>query len=417
MPPLTVMFKTVSGCNLDCDYCYYRRSASHAGTPAQLPREVLQAFMPAYMRYVAESHQASLSWQGGEPTLAGLDFFRTAVSLEARHAIAPMSISNALQTNAVIIDDDWAEFLAEYDFLVGVSLDGPEAMHDTARKDMAGNGSFRRTMCGIQALRRHDVDTNVLCVVTEHNVRRANDLADFFLSEGLSYLQFMPCMAFKSSEPATEPAYTVTADEYGGFLAELFDRWYGTGVPSFSVRTFDNVLQSLLGEENDLCIHAGTCHAGLVIECNGDVYPCDFYIHPAWRLGNVLTHSLEDMADGAKMREFSARKLRLPADCARCEYVSVCKGECPRNRVAGPDGTPGVSYFCASYKRLFAQALPRFRELAGRLANYRRYMRGPEPTPAGDGACPCGSGRGFSVCCGDPALAGSYLFQPLERRG
>ena len=415
------MFKTVSGCNLDCNYCYYRRSVAGSGPAMHVRRDVIEAFMPAYMRHVADSHQASLSWQGGEPTLAGLDFFREAVSTEARFAIPPMSINNALQTNGVLIDDTWAEFLAEYNFLVGVSLDGPEPVHDVTRKDVGGSGSFRRVMGGIRALKRHSVDTNILCVLTQHNVRRAGELADFFLSEGLGYLQFMPGMAFKSSEPQAPASYLVSADEYGSFLTELFDLWYGSGVPSFSVRAFNNILQSLLGDGNDLCVHAEDCHAGLLVECNGDVYPCDFYIHPHWKLGNVLTHSLEDMAGGAKLREFSLRKRLLPPTCEKCDYVSLCRGECPRNRVPATDGTPGPGYFCASYKRLFRHSLPRFRELAGRLANYRRYTQMRKTSGnrmaaplVGHTGCPCGSGRSYGTCCGDPALARSYLLRPSD---
>jgi uncharacterized protein len=420
MPPLTVMFKTISTCNLDCDYCYYRGSAAGPGQGSPITSQTLETFMPGYMEYVADARQASLSWQGGEPTLAGLDFFRQVVSLEAKYAPRPMSISNSIQTNGLLIDDTWAEFFAEFNFLAGISLDDPQPLHDARRKDPGGRGSFRRVMNGLDALRRHGVDTNVLCVLTPDNVTQAGQLVDFFTGEGLGYLQFLPAMAFKASEPQSPASYLISPSEYGRFLTSLFDRWYLDGVPGFSVRTFNNVLQSLLGAENDLCLHAETCRAGLVIEANGDVFPCDFYIHPDWRLGNILTDPLSAMAGGSRAGQFSKRKRALSPACRACEFVSLCRGECPRNRLPTPGGAPGASFFCTSYKALFRHSLPRFRELAGRLQNYRRYLdwqrsQGSQHeavVPGAHAPCPCGSGRVFSGCCGDTRLSRSYLFQP-----
>jgi uncharacterized protein len=381
--------------------------------------KVLEAFLPQYMAHVADSRQANLSWQGGEPTLAGLDFFRQVVSLEAEYAPRPISISNTVQTNGLLIDDRWTDFFAEYKFLVGVSLDGPEWVHDAERRDLGGNGSFRRAMTGIAALKRRGVDLNILCVLTQHNVRHAAQTAHFFKNEGLDYLQFMPAMTFKAAEPQAPAAYLVSAAEYGAFLTELFDQWYGDGVPTFSVRTFNNILQSFVGVENDLCIHAETCRGGMVVESNGDVYPCDFYIHMDWKLGNILKDRLESMLAGARLRDFCLHKSQLPAACRACGFVNLCRGECPRNRRPGPDGEPGPSYFCSSYKRLFEHSLPRFREIADRVRNYRRYLalgnerqHQAKPVLADDAPCPCDSGRAFKTCCGDFRLARCYLFQP-----
>jgi uncharacterized protein len=414
VPPLTVMFKTVSGgCNLNCRYCYSGQSFEEGTAPRKIEYRLLEIFLRQYMEYVADAHQANLSWQGGEPTLAGLDFFRRVVALEARFARPPTTLSNSIQTNGVLINDEWAEFLAQYDFLVGVSLDGQEALHNAERKDRAGQGTFRRVMAGIEALRRHRAAFNVLCVVGQHNVTQPGTLLDFFLSESLDYLQFMPAMAFRSTEPQVPASYLITPEEYGYFLIEVFNRWYGAGVPQFSVRVFDNILQSLLGMPNDLCVHGDLCHGGLVVERNGDAYPCDFYIHPDWRLGNVFVDSLLEIAEGGAFRSFALRKRNVANRCQTCEWFRLCHGECPRNYVRG------ASYFCQSYQMLFRETAPSMRALAGRLANYRRYLewRGNEktahqPYPSGNEACPCGSGREFRACCGDPALARSYLFQP-----
>jgi len=415
MPPLSVMFKTVSSdCNLDCSYCYYRQSMEGVRAQRRLDAVLLERFMPLYMEYIADTHRANLSWQGGEPTLAGLDFFRLVVELEAKYASPPLVIDNAIQTNAVLLDDRWAEFFAEYRFLVGVSLDGPEDIHDAARKDRGGNGSYRRVMAGIEALRKRSVELNILCVVSPHNVHMAHDLMQFYRREGLTYLQFIPAMDFQSTEPYKPPTYLINPGQYGEFLAALFDEWYGEGIPRVSIRTFDNFIQSLLGVNNDLCVHSGSCDSGLVIEYNGDVFPCDFYVHPKWWLGNVLQDSLKNMLESGVRRRFIRRREHPPDACVQCQWKNLCKSECPRNWRASPMSS-GVSYFCQSYRMLFEHAGERLNTLAARLAAYRKYMAWCAAHKSislnGNVPCPCGSGHKFRDCCGNPALGGSYLFQ------
>lgn len=337
------------------------------------------------------------------------------MELEAKYACPPTVISNAIQTNAVLVNDEWAEFLAAYRFLVGVSLDGPEEIHDTMRKDRGGHGSFRRVMAGIEALQRRSVDLNILCVVGPHNVQRARDLMQFYRREGLAYVQFIPAMDFQSTEPQKPPAYLINPWQYGEFLRALFDDWYGDGFPSVSIRTYDNFVQSLLGVDNDLCVHSGACDSGLVIEYNGDVFPCDFYIHPEWRLGNVSSNGLTEMLESGARRSFVRRKEHLPSACGQCVWKKLCKGECPRNWLMSPGG-PGTSYFCQSYQMLFEHAGRRLKALAARLANYREYVawRSAHPGVAvhRNVPCPCASGKKFKDCCGARELADSYLFRP-----
>jgi len=408
MPALPVLFKTVSSdCNLDCSYCYYRQSLEGKRVHRRIGEAVLDAFMRQYMQYVADARMASLSWQGGEPTLAGLEFFERVVALEARYAAPGTTISNALQTNAVLLDDRWGEFLRRYSFLVGVSLDGPEAVHDEVRRDRGGHGSFHRVMAGIDTLRRHQVDFNVLCVVGPHNVGRVGELMSFFRDEGFSHVQFIPAMDFQSVEPDLPSAYLITAEEYGEFLAGLFDEWYENGFPSTSVRTFDAILQSYLGVPNELCVYGEECNAGIVVEYNGDVYPCDFYISEHWRLGNVVEEPLESILARPDLSAFAARKLSLPSPCESCEWRRLCRGGCPRNR-PGADGEP--EYFCESHRRLFAHADERFRALVGRMER-RVTMRAAGGTTGRNERCPCGSGRKYKACCGDPRADQSYLFR------
>ncbi|MBI5284880.1 MAG: anaerobic sulfatase maturase [Chloroflexi bacterium] len=385
MPHLPLMFKTVStDCNLDCTYCYYRQSLEGTRVRRRVQETMLSHLLPEYMDYVADVGVASFGWQGGEPTLMGLDFFRRLVALQERAAKGrSMVISNALQTNATLVDDEWARFFADFQFLIGVSLDGPEWVHDVDRRDRGGHGTFRRVMSGIDAVRRAGVDLNILCVVGPHNVGRASELLAFYRQEGLTHLQFIPAMDFQAMEPERPPAYLITPEEYGEFLEVLFDEWYGTaGAPSVSIRIFNNFLQSFLGIANDLCVHGDRCDAGLVIEHNGDVYPCDFFIDPRWKLGNVLQQPLSAIASSADRRAFIGQKQPLPQECARCEYVAFCKGGCPRNRLQGMDNSELPDYFCASYKRFFAHASGRLRALQERMVRNARHRDRIELSPA-----------------------------------
>jgi uncharacterized protein len=421
MPPLSILFKTVStDCNLDCGYCYYRESLEGTRVRRRIEPGMLEALMPQYMEYVADVGQAGFAWQGGEPTLAGLDFFRRAVELQKSHARAGTAVGNSLQTNGILLDDEWGSFLKEHNFLVGVSLDGPEEVHDAARKDRGGHGSFRRVMAGIDVLRRHRVDFNILSVVGPHNVRQAQELMRFFRRGGFTHVQFIPAMDFQSVEPDKRASYLISAEDYGEFLVEIFEQWYEGGRPRISVRTFDNFLQSYLGTPNEMCVHGDVCSTALVAEYNGDVYPCDFYVHPDWKLGNVLSDSLRSMAESDKRRGFAGRKQPLPAECQACEWQRLCKGGCPRNRFTLEDGRGQPDYFCHSYKQFFRHADQRLRSLRDRILSRVRYVQQSRivggrnrSRPGRNDPCPCGSGRKYKACCGDPLLSQSYVFRQI----
>ena len=418
MPPLAIMFKTVSSrCNLDCSYCYYRESLSR-GNRVEIEPAVLDRVIPQYLEYVADAGEASFSWQGGEPTLAGVPFFERALELATRHARPGTRIAHTLQTNGILLDERWAELLAAHRFLVGVSVDGPEDVHDTLRRDRRGRGTFRQVMAGIELLRRHGVDVNALCVVAPHNVRRGRELLRFFRREGLQYVQVMPAMDFQATAPGTPASYLVSAAEYGDLLVEMFEEWYGDGVPTVSIRALDSLLQGYLGLPSDLCIHAAGCSSSLVVEHNGDVFPCDFFIHPGWRLGNVLATPLADLAASPERLAFVNQKRQLPAECRECRWRAVCNSGCPRNRVAAEGGEPGGEFFCAAYRRLLDHADARLHTLAERMVRHhavrqkldRLKMTG-QSVPDRNDPCPCGSRRRFKECCGHPALGLSFLFE------
>jgi len=412
------MFKTVSAvCNLDCAYCYHRESSRGADRRALDP-ELLEKVIPEVMAYTADAGTASFSWQGGEPTLAGLGFFRRAVALEARLAQLGTVIDNSLQTNAVLIDDEWARFLAEHRFLVGVSLDGPERIHDAARRDRGGRGSFARSMAGLDSLRRRGAEVNVLAVIGPHNVGEAEALWRFFVAEGLTHVQLLPAMAFQATEPLAPARYLVDAEAYGALLAALFDRWYGDGLPLVSIRAFDNLAMSYAGLAAELCVHGERCDSGLVVAADGSAYPCDFYLHEAFRLGDLAIDPLSAVAESPARRKFSNRKRPLPDECARCSWLPHCHGGCPRNRTGSVAAKAGPDLLCPSYRRLFEHAGKRLEALADRmrrraatLAYLDRLRDAGRSPPERNDPCPCGSGRKLKRCCGEPALERSYAFK------
>ncbi|SET06630.1 anaerobic sulfatase maturase [Paenibacillus sp. NFR01] len=366
-PGLGVLWKTVSeSCNLACDYCYYSTCGGKPQQIDRIPSDVLDRLIKAYM--AGSSGSVSFAWQGGEPLLAGRDFYREVVYLQAKYAPPHTVISNAVQTNGTLIDEEWAEFFAKYSFLVGVSLDGPASIHDAHRVNAAGHGSYDRVMRGIAMLRRHRVDFNILTVIHEDHVGQAAELMAFYLREGFTHVQFIPCMDFRAQQTNRPPEFRITAEQYGDFLCESFDLWYSGGQPLISVRFFDNLLLQHLGREAELCTHQASCPKTLILEQNGDAYPCDFYISEEYRLGNVGRDRLEDIWANPIYEAFLNKKADLPDRCRRCEYRSFCHGGCPRNRSRSlADQSVLPDYFCESYRKVYAYSWDRMRLLASRI--------------------------------------------------
>ncbi len=362
-----VMFKTVSeACNLACDYCYYSRVGGDPRHARTIPLPLLERFMRDYMSHVQGS--ATFAWQGGEPLLAGIEFFEQVVKLEAQYAPDHTILSNGLQTNGILLNERWVEFFQQYRFLLGVSVDGPEAIHDQRRVDRGNQGSFKRVMRGIDYLRRSHVEFNILTVVHRNNVKRARELFEFYRSEGFDWIQLIPAMDFLAQEPDRPGVYEITAQEYGEFLCETFDLWYNGGTPSVSVRFFDNVLQRYLGLEPEQCTLQELCPPTLVVEQNGDVYPCDFFLNKEWCLGNIATDCLDVLLHSEAYARFRQLKPALPSQCRDCQWRAVCQGGCPRNRVDRFEDTPSADYFCEAYQMFFAHAHSRMDQLRRRLA-------------------------------------------------
>jgi len=401
---ISVMWKTVSeDCNLACDYCYYSTCGGKPGRQInKIDSSLLERFIKEYM--ALSNGVASFAWQGGEPLLAGLDFFENVVALQAKYAPPNTMISNALQTNGTLIHDRWAAFFKRYRFLIGVSLDGPQDIHDLHRVDAQGHGSFDRIMKNISHLLRHDVDFNILTVIHRDNVGKAKDLFRFYEKANFRYIQFIPCMEFHSKRIDQPGVFAITPEQYGDFLCEAFDCWYNNGRPVISERFFDNMLSVYTHREAELCIHRKSCSKTLILEQNGDAYPCDFYIHPDWKLGNVGTDSLQVILEHPLYNEFLKLKPRLPEKCLTCPWLKLCFGGCPRNRTWSNENLESEpDYFCSSYRQIYEYAHERMVQLS---EQYRRtlfeqgigiYYNGKLPNR--NDPCACGSGRKYKNCC------------------
>jgi uncharacterized protein len=358
-PAFHVMAKpTGARCNLSCDYCFFlKKDQLYPGSSFRMSDEVTEA----YIRQTLEAHRVprvTIAWQGGEPTLMGLDFYRRAVALEKKYARPGMEIENTLQTNGVLLDADWCRFLRENKFLVGLSLDGPRHLHDVYRHDKAGHPVFDRVVRAAKLMQRHRVEFNILCTVNAANSRHPLDVYRFFRDElKTPFLQFIPIVEV---DPASGQVTdrSVGPGQYGRFLTEIFDEWVRRDVGNMFVLFFDGVLASYLRGQSSLCVLRPTCGDGVALEHNGDVYSCDHFVEPAHLLGNIMETPLGDLVGSEKQQRFGQVKQdTLPRYCLECKYLFTCRGECPKNRIAStPDGEPGLNWLCPGLKAFFAHA-------------------------------------------------------------
>ncbi len=350
-------------CNLRCNYCFYRQKAGmFGGKTHRMSDRVLDEMI----RQAMEMGVTTFSWQGGEPTLMGLDFFKKAVDAEIRYGSPGMVVANALQTNAVLLDRRWAEFLAEYRFLVGASIDGPARLHDHYRKDIKGQGTHASVMEAVRILREHGVEVNALVLLNDRNVLEPDEVYGFLKENEFYFMQFVPCV--EPGGPSTGsrrmPApFSIAPEDYGRFLVRVFDLWV-EDFPGVSVRDFDDLLLRELGRPPGTCMVSDHCADYVVIEHNGDAFCCDFFVNAGWRLGNILETPLAEIARSPRLEEFRRAKAELGAGCAECEFLSCCWGGCQKHRIALGGEPTEPSYFCVAYKTLYSHALPKMPKLA-----------------------------------------------------
>jgi len=423
-------------CNLDCAYCFYLdKTRLYPGTRRwAMDDDVLERYVKQYIE-AQEVPEVSFAWQGGEPTLLGVRFFRKAVELQRKHARGKR-ITNALQTNGTLLDEEWCRFLHENEFLIGLSLDGPRDMHNAYRLDKRGRPTFDAVMRAAELMTKHRVEFNTLTVVNRVNSHHPVEVYRFLRGMGSRFLQFIPLVERApevssgadegrarhelAGPPDTGPgkpgearvtSWSVEAAQFGKFLCGVYDEWIQRDVGRIFVQAFDTALGIWAGYPASLCVFAETCGQSLAVEHNGDVYSCDHYVYPEHRLGNLRTDTIRAMVRSEQQTAFGAAKRdMLPKCCRECRWLFACRGECPKHRCEyTPDGEPGLNYLCPSYKRFFSHIEPTMdimvrllreerapAEIMQMLARRRAAVR----NVGRNDPCPCGSARKYKQCCG-----------------
>ena len=414
-PAFHVMAKpTGARCNLRCDYCFFLEKVElYPGSDFRMTDEVMHAFV----RQTIEAQRVpfvTLAWQGGEPTLMGLDFFRRAVQVEREALPAGWQVERTIQTNGTLLDDEWAAFLAENDVLVGLSIDGPRELHDAYRHDGAGRPVFDRVEAAARLLQKHSAEFNVLCTINPANASHPLDVYRYFRDElGARYLQFIPIVEVAS--PTTEGMVGSVTDRsvpslaYGEFLLAIFNEWVRRDVGEMFVQFFDGVLAAYARGESSLCVLRPTCGEGVALEHNGDVYSCDHFVDPPYLLGNIMETPMGGLVRSDKQRAFGeAKRDTLPRYCRECGFLFACNGECPKNRILlTPEGEPGLNWLCEGLKLFFSRTDRRMQMLAALLREGRdagdimRILAEEAARTGRNDPCPCGSGRKFKTCCGN----------------
>ncbi len=420
-------------CNLDCAYCYYlQKEELYPGTRTwRMPESTLTAYIQQYIAAQStEAEEIEFAWQGGEPTLLGLDFFRKVVEIQEQCVPPGKRCRNALQTNGVLLDDAWCAFFKEQGFLIGLSIDGPAELHDLYRYDKRGKPTFDQVVRGLRLMQQHHVEFNTLTVVHRGNGSHGRKIYRFLRQLGVEFMQFIPIVEQlpKGAEPATPETpfeqlvseRTVRPRQFGKFLNEVFDEWVLRDVGRIFVQIFDQALAAHVGLEPSLCVFKAECGRALALEHNGDLYSCDHYVEPEHKLGNIHELPILEMANRSQQQAFGeAKRTTLPEYCRQCDVHFICHGECPKNRfIFTPDGEAGLNYLCAGYQMFFRHIDPvmkamavelkggrpaanvmRAQQQAARQTDARNSGRAVGTAPRRNDPCPCGSGRKFKQCC------------------
>ncbi|MBN1902796.1 anaerobic sulfatase maturase [Candidatus Sumerlaeota bacterium] len=402
-PSFSLLIKPASAdCNLRCAYCFYlSKSSLYPETKIhRMSDDVLERLISSYMQ--TDQPQYNFGWQGGEPTLMGVDFFRKIIQLQKRLGKPGSIVANGLQTNAVLIDDKFAEYLARYKFLVGVSIDGPEEFHDTFRKTPDGKGSHQKVLSGIACMKRRNVPLNALVVVNSLNVHYPKETFDYLCDLGFEYHQYIPCVEF-DPEGNMRP-WAINGEQWGTFLCALFDEWYDKINKGVSIRFFDSILEYLVLGNKNICSMRETCDAYFMVEYNGDVYPCDFFAEPEWKLGNIMETSWENLLQSSKRLEFANLKKQVNPACKTRPWFEFCAGDCLKRRFYGNTNPQNISWLCAGWKMFYNHALPKLQKLAEKIKSRNQKARSsPSEKPGPNSPCPCGSGLKYKHCCGKPS--------------
>ncbi len=399
-------------CNLDCHYCYYlKKEWLYPGTECfHMPGDLLEEYIVQQIETAPES-EISFFWHGGEPTILGLDYFRKIVEFQRKHHPQGRRITNFIQTNAVLLNEEWCRFFAAEGFAVGLSLDGPQPLHDRYRVTKGQQPTYKQVMQGYRLLRQYKIPVDILCVIHAENVQHPLPVYRFFKEIKAQYLSFIPLVELQPSAESGVTPRTVPAEALGIFLCTIFDEWVRQDIGRIIVQIFEEAARPACGQDHSLCIFRSTCGDVPVIEHNGDFYSCDHFVTPEHRLGNIRETPFVALLESAAQRAFGRAKLdTLSRYCRECEVRNMCNGGCPKDRIIPtPDGEAGLNYLCAGYKRFFKHCRP----YVARMAAFRHAGQPPEvlmkmaqaedvkarPKAGRNDPCPCGSGRKYKKCC------------------
>lgn len=378
---------TGSECNLNCSYCFYLEKQALYPQQQMMSDETLENYVRSYIACSHLQDEVAFTWQGGEPTLMGLDFYRKAVEFQQRYG-AGRKITNSFQTNGLLITDKWCEFFVKHDFLIGLSLDGPEEIHNRLRVTRSGNPTHHRVMQALRRLQQHGVRYNILACVNRYNVRHPELVYDFLRDAGVNYIQFLPVVERQTDATSarqglslhgpggTDNALTpwsVPAEDYGRFLLSVFKRWFKRDVGTVFVMNIEWAFANFMNIPGAVCHHQPTCGRSVICEHNGDIYACDHYVYPHYLLGNIAEKTFAEMVDSDAQKKFGTDKLRqLPQQCRRCEVLKACWGGCPKHRfLLTKEKEPGLNYLCPGFRLFFSYLPPYFRAMAEIIASGR----------------------------------------------
>ncbi|MFL0164046.1 anaerobic sulfatase maturase [Candidatus Clostridium helianthi] len=372
MPAITVLIKPVSSiCNLHCKYCFYYDITEHRNEKnyGLMSYNTLEILVKKVFEY--GDNIVGFTFQGGEPTLAGLNFYKNLIDMQKKYNTKNLIVNNAIQTNGIIINDNWGEFLAKNNFLAGLSLDGPKDIHDQNRIDVNGTGSYKRIEKTIKIFNKYKVQYNILSVVTKSVARHVQKIYKYYSKNEFNYLQFIPCLDPLDSE-AGKNTYSLTPEDYEEFLKNLFDLWYKDFKEGkkISIRMFDNIIQILLGLRPESCDMNGRCSSNLVVESDGSCYPCDFYVIDEWNIGNIKENNIDNLLHGEKAKEFIDKSKSIPDNCLKCKFISICRGGCRRHYEPINEKALGKNYFCSSYKAFYKYAILRLQEISNIIGKF-----------------------------------------------
>ncbi|MHA2184245.1 MAG: anaerobic sulfatase maturase [Promethearchaeota archaeon] len=397
---MSLLVKPASAdCNLRCQYCFYIDHLKNVETQPRMSEDILESMITGYMQ-TDQNNNYAFGWQGGEPTMMGLNFFKKVVELQIKYAPPNAVISNGLQTNGTLITNDLAEFFAEYRFLLGVSLDGPQYLHDYYRRTIGLKATHSQVLRGINHLRNHNVEFNILCLVNNKTVKKPGEIYQYLKDEGFLYHQYIPCVEF--DEQGKLKPFSITGEDWGDFLCEIFEQWMKEDINKVSIRLFDSILNYLVSGAYSVCYMNNNCCQYFVVEYDGNVYPCDFFVRKDLLLGNVKTHSWYDLINSGTYTTFGYQKSEFNNSCNNCPFIAFCHGDCQKHRYNILNSSRTLSILCKGWKKFYVNTLPRFKAIANQIKK-------GEDLPSSfqikikkigrNSLCPCRSGKKYKDCC------------------